>query len=225
MLYPLSYGRTLRRGRTGEASSGSWRGRGKGAGPSARELNPMSPRRLAPLLLLGLALACRAPAGPAPGPDPRDAAAIRAALDRLYAAFAFDAGGEADWDAIRAACAPGAAFLAPAGAGPARATGLPEFLDDFRAWCRSPEMSATGLHERILAVRLDAVGRIAHAWVGFEGFVPGEAAPRTRGVDSLQLVRDGGRWLVLSFTTQYEEAGAELPGRFVKERAGLDDNG
>lgn len=216
MLYPLSYGRTTRRFRAGfgiiRVVAGARQGR-RPVGPRGEQ--PVSPLRFAPVLLLGLSLACHAPARPQSGPDPRDAAALRAALDALYAAFAFDAGGEADWAAIRAACAPGATFLAPAGAGPARAEDLERFLAGFQAWCRSPEMAATGLHERILAVRLDVVGRIAHAWVGFEGCVPGEPAARTRGVDSLQFVRDGGRWLLVSFTTQYEEPGVELPARFV----------
>ncbi|MBM3984981.1 MAG: nuclear transport factor 2 family protein [Planctomycetes bacterium] len=171
------------------------------------------------ILLASLAAGCRAPAGgalPATGLPADDAHAIRAALDGLYAAFGFDPGGEADWDAIRASCAEGAAFLAPAAPDrPQRLTGLDEFLEDFRAYASSPPVAGTGLHERITGVRVDGFGRIAHAFVAFEGFAPGDGRALTRGLDSLQLVRDGERWLLASFTTQYETPALSLPLRFV----------
>ncbi len=181
-------------------------------------------RCVAAILVMALAPSCRGPdretAGSAAIPAD-DRRAIRATLDGLYAAFGFDAGGEADWEGIRALCAEGAAFLAPASEGrPPRATGLDGFLADFRAWVASPSVAATGLHERITGVRLDGFGRIAHAFVAFEGYAPGDGRTLTRGLDSLQLVRDGGRWLLVSFTTQYESPELELPVRFVGEAGG-----
>lgn len=180
---------------------------------------PSRRHRIAGVLLLALAPACRGPARDAsvaatlPADDRR---AIRATLDELYAAFAFDPGGEANWNAIRALCAEGAAFLAPGAEGrPPRATILDEFLADFRAWVASPAVAATGMHERITGVRLDGFGRIAHAFVAFEGCAPGDGRTLTRGLDSLQLVRDGGRWRLVSFTTQYETPALALPERFV----------
>ena len=73
----------------------------------------------------------------------------------------------------------------------------------------------TGLHERILRIRADVYGSIAHAYVSFEGYVPGEEQARTRGLDSLQFVRDGPRWLLISFTTQYERLRLPMPARFL----------
>ncbi len=178
-------------------------------------------RNVVAALVLPLALACQGPAGNATGTAEAradDGRALRATLDELYAAFCFDAGSEADWNAIRELCAEGAAFLAPVAPGrPPRATGVDGFLADFRAYVASPSVAATGLHERITGVRLDGFGRIAHAFVAFEGFAPGDGRTLTRGLDSLQLVRDGERWRVVSFTTQYETPALSLPPRFIDE--------
>lgn len=168
--------------------------------------------------LLASALACRAPRAVV-GPSPDELRAVEATLEELYRAFCFDAGGEADWDAMRALFADGAVFVAPFAAGETpRAVGADAFLDDFRAWVASEAMRATGLHERIVIARIELFGSIAHAWITFEGFVPGEPAPRTLGLDSLQLVRDGGRWKLVSFTTQYAGEALPLSERFLGDR-------
>ncbi|MEM7309183.1 MAG: hypothetical protein AAF682_21035 [Planctomycetota bacterium] len=174
--------------------------------------------RLAALALVLAPLGgCRATG---PGPVPVAAAAAEDALVELYRAFCFDAGREPDWDAMRALFAEGAAFVAPIAPGATpRAVDATRFLADFRAYVRRPPYSETGLHERITHVRLDVYGAIAHAYVTFEGFVPGEAAARTRGVDSIQLVRAGERWLLASFTTQYEDEQHPLPARFGSQEA------
>lgn len=145
---------------------------------------------------------------------------VRATLDELYAAFCFDAGGEADWDKLRELAVAGAVWFAPSVDGQApRTFDTAAFLADFRDAIRSEPGLAAGFHESIVAARIDAFGGIAHAWVAFEGFVPGTRTVRTRGLDSLELLFDRGRWRVASFTTQYESGELTLPRRFVSERS------
>lgn len=165
-----------------------------------------------PLLFLALLLgACRAvPKGP-----PAEAEAeVRAVIAELYTAFGFDGGGEPDWEAQRARYLEGAVFVAPAREGaPAVAEDTEAFLAGFASYVRGGPYTESGLHERLLGVRVELFGGIAHAWVAFEGHAPGEEEALTRGVDSLQLVRDAGVWRLASFTTQYEGEGLELPAR------------
>jgi len=187
-------------------------------------------RRLAAaaaLLLIGLG--CRAPrpsggedasARPPAVAEDAEVARIRAMLDELYRAFCFDAGGEPDWDAMRARFAGGAAFYAPARpGGTPRGVDAERFFADFAAYVASEPVRSTGLHERILHARVDAFGGVAHAFVAFEGFAPGADEASTRGLDAIALVRDGERWLVASFATQYEGRGLALPARFTEPRA------
>lgn len=171
--------------------------------------------RSALVLLTGtLFSAC---AGLAPTPSAGEAAAsIEASITELYAAFCFDAGGEAQWDQIEAHFLESAIIVNPypVGAHPT-VVSRAQFLKEFQTYVRSDSVRDTGLHERVLAIQADHYGNLAHAYVSFEGFVPATGVVRTRGLDSLQLVRDGARWRVASFTTQYETEGLVLPARFV----------
>jgi hypothetical protein len=182
----------------------------------------------AALLLLAALVAsgCRAAEGPQPerGSDALAdvratevrATEVRATLEELYAAFCFDAGEEPDWEAQRRIYLEGATFVPPVRPGSARAGDDVEgFLADFRAFAASEPYRSTGFHERIVAARIDVFGGVAHAFVTFEGFLPGEDAAETRGLDSIQLVHDGRRWRLASFATQYEGDGLELPPRFL----------
>lgn len=163
------------------------------------------------------ALACRT-ADVASQTARGDTRAIVVTIQELYRAFCFDAGDEADWDAIRALAAEGAVFVAPIAEGKTpRAVGIEDFLRDFQSYVASDAVRATGLHERITHTRIDAFGHVAHAYVVFEGFLPGTNETVSRGLDSIQLVLDGERWKVVSFTTQYESAGRLLPARFMAE--------
>lgn len=177
------------------------------------------------LLLLPLALAgCQAPGEGVVGAGSRGTdlvqahADLTAAIDELYRAFCFDAGGEADWEAIRAATASGASFFSPVAEGkPAKGVGLEEFIADFRDFIRSSPLGESGYHERVISTRVEQYGTIAQVLVTFEGFVPGEDADR-RGVDSVQFVLSEGRWLLASFTTQYESAAKPIPARLLQPR-------
>lgn len=165
------------------------------------------------LLLLGLA-ACSTSAA---GPPVIEIAAIDGTLEELYRSFCFDAGGQPDWDGMRSLFADGASFVAPVREGDTpRAVGADEFLRDFRAWIAGSEIGGTGRHERIVRTRIDLFGEIAHAYVTFEGRVPASGKVVTRGLDSIQLVKDRERWLVASFSTQYESEDAPLPARFER---------
>jgi len=141
--------------------------------------------------------------------------AAREMLDRLYVAFCFDAGEEADWDTQRSLFADGAAFVAPFQPGSTpRAVDTETFLADFRNYILTSPRGETGYHESIADTRIEVFGTIAHAYVIFDAFVPGEA-PDARGIDSVQLVRGPEGWLVASFTTQYASQDTPLPRRFL----------
>lgn len=191
------------------------------------------------LLLLaasGLA-ACRAaapsaaPAGPSgatqpPAPTASSAATdipgeLRAAIDSLYRAFCFDAGGEPDWAAQRALFHPDCRFLGPMAPGrEPRSEDLEQFLESFRRYATGSERSASGLHERILWIEAFRFGGLAQTAVAFEGHLPGSARAETRGLDTLQWVETPAGWRVVGFASQYERPGLLLPPRPGRSAAG-----
>jgi len=164
----------------------------------------------------GLALAASACQAPGPAPTAQEHGQLKAAIVALYEAFSFDPGGQADWDAMRALFAEGATFYAPIRAGrQPRGEGAEPFITGFRAWIESSDIGRTGLHEVVSHWRIDRCGSIAHSFVTFDGVLPETGAAYSQGVDSIQWVLDGERWLVASFTSQYAQPGAPLPQRFL----------
>jgi hypothetical protein len=164
------------------------------------------------------------PAAPLPTADER---ALRELIAELYAAFSYDPGAEPDWDAQRALFLPGACLVAPIAPGRSpRASDATGFLQDFQEALSSSRIGQCGFHERVTHARIDVCGDIANAFVVFDGFVPpagvataggasAAAALATRGLDSLLLVRDGRRWLVAAFATQYASEQRPLPAAYT----------
>ena len=177
-----------------------------------------STRLVATALFVVCSSACRA-VEPASIAETADTRAVRETIERLYDAFCFDGRVEPDWNTQREIYLPNAVFVPPAAAGRQPvAEDLETFLGGFRDWVLAGEYAESGLHERIVGLRVDAFGGVAHAFVAFEGFRPGEELAVTRGLDSIQLARDGEAWRLVSFATQYEGEGRELPPRFVDPR-------
>ena len=125
------------------------------------------------LLLLSLLTACRVTHESARGPV-GDVEAIRATLGELYVAFGFDAGAEPDWENQRRIYLDGATFVAPIRAGRTpEGVGTETFLADFRTFALEGAHASTGLYERIVQTVIEVHGGIAHAFVLFEGHLPG----------------------------------------------------
>ena len=141
---------------------------------------------------------------------------VESTLATLYETFSFDRGQEPDWTRMRALFLDGATFVAPVTKGtPPHGVNAEQFVRDFREWVLTSADAKAGFRERIVHMRIDRFGHLAHAYVTFEGFVPGEVKARKRGIDSIQLVLDNDRWKVASFTTQYESPGLVMPSRFL----------
>ncbi|QDV09506.1 hypothetical protein Poly30_50640 [Planctomycetes bacterium Poly30] len=177
-----------------------------------------SVRRLLGIAACVLIAACHSAAAPGReavegGADPQQR--LGKLIDDLYVAFSFDAEGGPDEAFLRSVFADGATFVSPPSSGESpKGVGADAFLADFQAFIDGSPLAATGYHERVISESVDLYGSIAHAWVTFEAFVPGED-PDRRGVDSLQFVLDGGEWKLVSFTTQYESDSFPIPRRFL----------
>ncbi|MEX1025501.1 MAG: hypothetical protein WD226_10545 [Planctomycetota bacterium] len=175
-------------------------------------------KQFAALCLPLVATACLAT--PPPHETPRELLAVSDTLEELYRAFSFEAGGDADWEAMRSLFLPGAAFVLPYEGEPEpRIVDLETFMAEFRAWIATSPDADDGFVERIVAHRVDHFGRIAHAWVLFEAEVPARAEPNERGIDSIQLVSSPAGWRIVSFTTHYESESTRLPADFLVRHA------
>lgn len=138
------------------------------------------------------------------GVSQADAAAIGAALDGVYAVISGPAGQARDWAKMRTLFTPDARLTAIGAKGLQGGT-----VEDYIA--RSgPFLIKSGFTERELARRVEVFGDLAHAWSSYEGTGDGGKL-KVRGINSFQLVRQNGRWLVQSIFWQHEGPARPLP--------------
>lgn len=145
------------------------------------------------------------PAQAAPPAD--DRIAIERAVAEVYAAISGPQGASRDLDRIRALFTADARMTAITADGLVGGT-----VEDYIA--RSGAiLLERGFTERQLASRIEQFGDLAQAWSSYEGTFanPDGSAGSVRGINSFQLVRQDGRWLVQSILWQAEGPGLWLP--------------
>ncbi|GMM92070.1 hypothetical protein [Qipengyuania sp. MTN3-11] len=136
-----------------------------------------------------------------------DLAAIDAAIDGVYAVISGPVGQQRDFARMRSLFMPDARLSSMTASGIRGGT-----LEDYIA--RSgPGLVSSGFTERELDRRVEIYGDIAHAWSSYEGsFTQGDGTRGTvRGINSFQLARQDGRWLVQSIFWQAESPEFPLP--------------
>lgn len=176
-----------------------------------------------PVLLAAAALAACAPGAVAARTTlpaavhaaPADAATPEAIVAALYDVISGDAGQARDWDRFRSLFHP-TARLMPSGAdregrGMVRAATPDEYI------ARSePFLLREGFHEREIARRGERFGRIMHVWSTYETLHSlSDPQPFARGINSIQLFHDGGRWWILSVYWQAETPDTPLPAEYL----------
>jgi len=123
-------------------------------------------------------------------------AALDTAMRRLYAAISFPEGGTPDWAGVRALFAPWARVtrVTPEGVD---ALDLAGFEAMFTELLESG--AVLSFYEYEVARRLDLFGSVAHVLSAYETKRSLEAlAPFGRGINSVQLLFQDGRWSIVS---------------------------
>jgi hypothetical protein len=156
---------------------------------------------------------------PAPAPArataaPADVASVESLLTALYAAISGAAGEKRDWNRMRSLFHPSARLL-PMQRG---ADGMQVHLltvDDYvrRA---GPALERDGFFEQEVARRVEVFGDFAHAWSTYEARrTQADATPFLRGINSVQFVREGGRWWVLHVLWEQEQDAGPIPAQYL----------
>ena len=136
--------------------------------------------------------------------DPADLAGIDAAIRGVYDVISGPPGQKRDFDKMRSLFAPGATLRA---IGP-RGVGGGTVEDYIR---RNAEiLEKEGFTERELGRRVEVWGGLATAWSAYDGRTA-SGSFHERGINSFQLVKIGGKWLVASILWQEETPQNPLP--------------
>ena len=154
------------------------------------------------LALLGSGPAVAAPASGTVSEG--DLAAITKAVNDAYASISGPIGQKRDFAHMRSLFAPNALLrvIEPKGL---RGGTLEDYIRD-----AGPFLEKDGFTERELAHRVEVYGNLAQVWSAYEGKTAA-GSWNTRGINSIQLVKMNGRWLIASILWQQETPQLPLP--------------
>jgi hypothetical protein len=138
-----------------------------------------------------------------------DLAGIDAAIHGVYEVISGPPGQKRDFDRMRSLFAPGATLKA---IGPKGLRG--GSLEDYIS--RNKEvLEKEGFTERELGRRVELWGGLATAWSAYDGRTA-NGSFHERGINSFQLVKVDGKWLVASILWQEETPANPLPANLIK---------
>lgn len=162
---------------------------------------------------LALPATLRAQAAPeVPATAPADVASVDAIIAALYDVISGPAGEARDWDRMRSLFFP-AARLTATGVSPQTGEVRHMSVDLEGYIARSgPVLERDGFFEREIGRTEQRFGNVVHAFSAYDSKrTESDAAPFSRGINSIQLLHDGTRWWVVSVLWDTERPGNEIP--------------
>jgi len=135
----------------------------------------------------------------------------RQIVEEFYDRVTFDAGTTPDWCKVRALFADEAIVVLRTGRDTMTTFTLDGFVDDFVNFIEQSDVESAGFTERILKVKSVTYGDIAHVLVLFDSHINGSERTPRQGIDSFQLIREAGRWKIISITNDRPSPGNPIP--------------
>ena len=144
-----------------------------------------------------------------------DASALEWPLLRLYELISGPAEQERPWEEIEALFMPGArlrmAVTDKDGAERVRDWSVGEFAEEAAAHYRR-----AGFWEREIARRTESYGNIGHIFSTYESRIGSpDSEPVGRGINSVQIFRQEGRWRIAGIIFHVERPGTPIPSPYL----------
>lgn len=182
--------------------------------PVGESMRCLSSRMLCILLLTGLAASSTAQQ-PSRA-RPQDVASIDAIITASYAAISHPAEKPADLQRFQSLFQPGAQLfnVSDQNGKPAMRAGAIEQITKMLQSTQHPERAH---FEKEIARRTARFGNVAHVWSTYQS-TNTEQKRRTyvRGINSISLVYDGGRWWIVSAQWTNETKARPIPPQYLK---------
>jgi hypothetical protein len=157
------------------------------------------------LLVLSIGLGSAPAHAQAQSDDPL--ATAEGLVTHVYGLVTFGAGTTPNWDEVRSMFIPEAIIVARDSDG-MKVMSVEGFIDDWLMFIERASVEETGFSEKIIRMKSMVFGDIAQVLVLFESSIPGRDRAHP-GVDSFELVRNDGRWWIVSITN--ERPGPDRP--------------
>ena len=162
-----------------------------------------------PLLVACLFAGAPALAQDAPIPPGTDTA--EGVVRELYDMCTFDAGTLPDWEAMRALFLPQATVVLRATRASNTIFSLDGFVEDWHRFIASDNVEERGFSEEIVRMSATVFGDIAHILVLYGASFPDWDRPPQPGVDFIQLIKNDGRWWIVSIANEIPTPNRPLP--------------
>ena len=155
-------------------------------------------------LAIGLALGAIVATPAAAKPNAADLAGINQTIHDVYAVISGPAGQKRDFDKMRSLFAPGSLLrvITPKGI---RGGDLDNYIAK-----SGPILEKEGFNEHELGRRTEVYGNLATVWSSYDGRTQ-SGSFHERGINSFQLVKVDGKWLVASILWQEEGTPVVFP--------------
>lgn len=158
-------------------------------------------------------------AGASSEPHPADVATIDGIIDALYDTISGEAGAQRDVRRFNSLFLPGARLIPtspnPEGGTTAQVLDVDGFIKRL-----SEHIKDNSFYEREAARRTDRFGNIAHVFSTYESLhAADDPTPFNRGINSIQLLRDGARWWVVTIFWDSERPDNPVPERYLPVNA------
>jgi hypothetical protein len=149
---------------------------------------------------------------------PPDAASVESAVAAFYASVSHGPDASPDFERMRSIFLYVGMIVPPKPAGEKFAVSDVDGLADRyeKSAAARKEKGATGLFEREIARRTDCFGNVCQVFSTYESrFTQADAKPFERGIHSIQLLRDGGRWWIASVAWDVERLDNPIPAQYL----------
>jgi hypothetical protein len=151
-----------------------------------------------------------------PTAKPADVNSVDAILTALYSVISGPRGQPRDWDRMRSLFLPSARLIpARAAKDSPHADALFLTIDDYIARS-SGTMISSGFFERSIHNDIQQFGNIVHVWSTYESrHNADDATPFARGINSIQLLKDGDRYWIVNILWDSERPTNPLPAKYL----------
>jgi hypothetical protein len=142
---------------------------------------------------------------------PADVASVDGMIKAIYEVISGPAGPR-DWNRFQSLFHPDAYMAAVNGRGELRKFTPAQYVQN-----NAPFFLKYSFLEKELGRSINEFGNIAQVFTAYE-YKAGLTPPETkRGINSIELVKEKGRWYVMSITWEEEKQGLVIPGKYISK--------
>jgi predicted metalloprotease with PDZ domain len=157
--------------------------------------------------------------GPVPAASPADVAEVDAVVKALYDVIS-GAAGQRNWDRFRSLFYPGATMGAVVTTPQGKK--YQKFTPEEYIKMNDPHFKQIAFYEKEVGRTVNSFGNIAQVFTAYEYTLETPEPVKQRGINSVELIKENGRWHILSLTWDEENAQNPLPANYLFPTADTD---